>query len=277
MRRHAVVPGAESRFRAFLDGTQRSVVGMYDGIVPLVFGVVSAVIRERVDRRMRTWNAPEQEMSIYASKAQLTAVRWDTLQAAADPIALRDTTEQGEPGIAHPLTLRDAAYRLVQARREAAEHRLAVRWCQSERNPLFIDGSITGGEAVSSSEWAIGVVKSHLTLYAEGRDIDLIMTLGENERTSVFRVVPRNRRPVASWYLRMRDPAGRDPMWGLVRVEVADSPSATPAHLAARADEVSSWILAESSPLALPDGRWDTMVYGVRDCEEYLRAVHFQT
>jgi hypothetical protein len=26
-------------------------------------------------------------------------------------------------------------------------------------------------------------------------------------------------------------------------------------------------------PLALPDSRWDKMVYGVRDCEEFLRAV----
>ena len=25
--------------------------------------------------------------------------------------------------------------------------------------------------------------------------------------------------------------------------------------------------------LALPDGRWDKMVYGIRDCEEFLRAV----
>jgi hypothetical protein len=40
-----------------------------------------------------------------------------------------------------------------------------------------------------------------------------------------------------------------------------------------RADEVSRWILAEVAPVALPDGRWDKMVYGVRDCEEFLRAV----
>ena len=26
-------------------------------------------------------------------------------------------------------------------------------------------------------------------------------------------------------------------------------------------------------PVALPDNRWDKMVYGVRDCEEFLRAV----
>ena len=40
-----------------------------------------------------------------------------------------------------------------------------------------------------------------------------------------------------------------------------------------RADQISLWILAEASPLALPDARWDKMVYGIRDCEEFLHAV----
>jgi DNA-binding NarL/FixJ family response regulator len=44
-------------------------------------------------------------------------------------------------------------------------------------------------------------------------------------------------------------------------------------ELTARANLISRWILAEASPLALPDGRWDKMVYGIRDCEEFLRAV----
>ena len=41
----------------------------------------------------------------------------------------------------------------------------------------------------------------------------------------------------------------------------------------ARADLVSRWILAERAPLSLPDPRWSTMAYGIRDCEEYLRAI----
>jgi hypothetical protein len=63
-------------------------------------------------------------------------------------------------------------------------------------------------------------------------------------------------------------------MWGLVRVEVsAPRDKASEDDIGARADEVSRWILAEASPVALPDARWDKMVYGVRDCEEFLRAV----
>jgi hypothetical protein len=42
--------------------------------------------------------------------------------------------------------------------------------------------------------------------------------------------------------------------------------------LSERADELSRWLLAESSPLAAPDPRWDRMAYGIRSAEEFLRA-----
>jgi hypothetical protein len=32
-------------------------------------------------------------------------------------------------------------------------------------------------------------------------------------------------------------------------------------------------MLAERAPVALPDARWDVMVYGIRDCEQYLSAI----
>jgi len=84
----------------------------------------------------------------------------------------------------------------------------------------------------------------------------------------VFKVSPRARNSVLSWYLRQRSPEGHDPLWGLVRVEMSEC-----ANPSDRADEISRWILAERNPLALPDGRWDKMSYGVRDCEEFLRAI----
>jgi hypothetical protein len=115
-------------------------------------------------------------------------------------------------------------------------------------------------------------VKSHRTLYAEGDELQRIFELRARERSSVFRVTSPKRTPVASWYLRLREPAGHDPLWGLVRVEIAQ-PTAADRSLADRADEVSRWVLAETAPPALPDGRWDKMVYGVRDCEEFLRAI----
>ena len=138
---------------------------------------------------------------------------------------------------------------------------------------MFIDGGISGSEKVAISTRAIGVVKSHRTLYAEGAALATVLALGARERSSVFRVTSSRRASVASWYLRLREPAGHDPMWGLVRAEMALPDPHGVRSIVARADEVSGWILAEASPLALPDARWDKMVYGVRDCEAFLRAV----
>ena len=112
------------------------------------------------------------------------------------------------------------------------------------------------------------MIKSHRTLYFDGHEVGKVLGLKKGERTSVFRVSPRSRNSVLSWYLRLRDEAGHDPMWGLVRVEVAECDRPTE-----RADEISRWVMAETTPLSLPDGRWDKMAYGVRDCEEFLRAI----
>ena len=267
------VPGTPAPgFRAFLDGTQRSQVASYIGNVAVVLGHVAAVVRERRDRRMHTWQAPLEETRIYAPRAVLSAVTWNTLAADLGGL-LVDTTDGDTDGGLHPFALRDAAFHRVQSHRERIEQRLAERWCATEGDPIFIDGGISGSEKVAGSAFTVGVVKSHRTLYAEGDALETVLSLGTRERSSIFRITSPRRTTVASWYLRMRDPAGHDPMWGLVRVEMSVGDTPAVQRMGARADEISRWILAEASPLALPDSRWDKMVYGIRDCEEFLRAV----
>jgi hypothetical protein len=266
----APVPG----FRGFLDGTQRSVVAGYlTGGAPIVVGRAAAVIRERRNRRMHTWGMPLTEERLYAPRELASRSEWEALQHIAGPRLVDIGDGQTELETHHPIALRDAAFHRVQAHRETLEQRLAERWCATERDRLFIDGGISGSESVAISSCTVGVVKSHRTLYAEGPALQVILALGHRERSSVFRITSPKRTTVASWYLRLRDPSGHDPMWGLIRVEIAH-PGPQDLHtIGIRADEVSRWIMAEASPLALPDARWDKMVYGIRDCEEFLRAV----
>jgi hypothetical protein len=202
----------------------------------------------------------------------VTASDWAALTSLFGPLLVDTTATAADLG-SHPYALRDAAVHRVQGHREELERRLAERWCSLERDPLFIDGGISGSEAVAVSTCTVGVVKSHRTLYAEGDALALVLHLAHRERSSVFRITSPKRTTVASWYLRLRDRAGQDPMWGLVRVEVAYPAPEIMDRIGDRADEVSRWILAEASPLSLPDARWDKMVYGIRDCEEFLRAV----
>lgn len=263
-------------FAAFLDGTQRThVLGYHDGL-PLVFGTVAAVVRKRASRRLYTWESPLVARRVYLPVAHLPAGLVQRFAGAGYDVA--DTTapdERGDTPTLHPFSLLDRAVHLVQEDRERAEQALAERWCASQGNALFIDGGVNKSEVVAHSPCAVGVVKSHRTLYVEGDALQRVCRLRRGERSSVFRIPSSRRTPVASWYLRVRDPAGHDPLWGLVRVEAAD-PAVTSERaedLTARADLISRWILAEIAPLALPDGRWDKMVYGIRDCEEFLRAV----
>lgn len=272
LRARRVFDPPETVFHAFLDGTQRSEVASYVGPAPIIIGRAAAVIRERRNRRMHTWGVPLRETRIYAPRALMTGHAWEVLATVAGDLLVDTTDSAAELGV-HPFALRDAAVHHVQAHREALEQRLAERWCTLARLPLFIDGGISGSEAVAVSGCTVGVVKSHRTLYAEGEALAAVLNLGHRERSSVFRITSPRRTTVASWYLRLRDPAGRDPMWGLVRVEIAHPDAGSMHQITQRADEVSRWILAEASPLALPDARWDKMVYGIRDCEEFLRAV----
>jgi len=265
VRAHPILRPVEAGFAAFLDGTQESRVVAYDRGVPLVMGTVAAIVRERRNRRLVTW-AHERERSLYLPRKSVTPALWDE----SGPLALVDTcgSDYGGPvGSDHPAALADRAYSVVRRRRDALETILAERWCAEGAGPLFVDGSIAGSPRVGTATSVAGIVKSHRVLYVEEDAMQVVFGLRRGERSSMLRITPKWA-TVATWYLRIRDNAGHDPLWGLVRVEIAASHAST-----AKADEISSWILAEAAPLSLPDARWDTMVYGIRDCEETLRAV----
>jgi hypothetical protein len=262
-----LVPGAPTpAFAAFLDGVQESRVVRVVRGVPIVWGRVAAVIRQRSKRRLATWQSPIVECRFYAPLPALDA---QTRNALAD-VPLVDTSRSDDDAVLsrHPMHVIEQALHAVQRDRERAERTLAEQWCGAMRDPLLVDGSISGSDIVAAHSCAVGVVKSHRQLYASAALLDLILGLACGERTPVVRIAPRNRTPVHSWYLRLRDGVAHDALWGIVRVEVAESPEP-----AARADEVSRWVLAERAPLALPDARWDRMAYPVRDCEEFLRAI----
>ncbi len=258
-----------SGFAAFLDGSQdMRVVNQSNGI-PIVWATASATVRNRVDRRLVSWNG----------KAPLVSRRFYLpfrYVEGMDP-ALRDDNRFVDTGVAdssghfpsrHPAALMEAAVKRVQFDREALERQLAEEWCSSEEGVVFVDGSITASPTVSQSRCAIGVIKSHRRLYAEGDAFHVLVNLEAGYRTSLFKVSPRSRHAVASWYVRIRRATGHDALFGLVRVEAAISDD-----IAQRADEISRWLIAEGSPLALPDGRWDKMAYGIRHTEEFLRAI----
>ncbi|HUF31538.1 MAG TPA: hypothetical protein VMM77_12875 [Gemmatimonadaceae bacterium] len=264
----APVSGAPTTgFGAFLDGRQETrVFAWLTPIAPLVIGTVSAGIQRREGRRMHSWGPTVVERRVYAPLALLDAAR---LRRACDPLPVVETLTQDDvaSGSLHPTLLQERARQSAMRDRELAEQRVAESWCQEQASPLFVDGGIAGSERLSASPQAIGVVKSHRTFYGDADGMLAALSLRNGERTRVVRIAPRGRSPVHSWYLRLRDPEGHDVLWGLVRVEVAESDDP-----AGRAELVSRWVMAERVPLAVPDVRWDRMAYGVRSVEQALGA-----
>jgi hypothetical protein len=253
---------------AFLDGIQESrVVAHWPGGVPLVHGTVAATVRVRRGRTLVAWRADgtRVERALFVPRAAVGDAAWTAIASAYD---VRDTLDAGERGPWHPLDLSARALSAVQRRREAVETACAERWAADGSAPLFVDGGIASAGAAAQSPLAIGVVKSHRTLYVDGDALPVVLGLRVGERTTAFTVASPRRAAVASWYLRWRAAAAHDALWGLVRVEVALDGATTK-----RADLVSRWLLAERAPVALPDPRWGAMAYGVRLTEEYLRAI----
>jgi hypothetical protein len=271
-----VTPTMVSEFGAFLDGVQKvRMIGRHFG-VPLVLGTTGAAIRVRVNRRLVTWGdkAPKLEKKLYLPLRYLPQLSEALRTAFAGKYGRFQVVDTSLPDASgafpseHPTVLLERAMRAVDRQRDALEDELAEAWCSVGGAPLFIDGGISRNGRVASSTNAIGVIKSHFTLYVEGEALKTVVGLAKGERSSVFQVTPRSRTEVMSWYLRLREPEGHDALWGLVRIEMSKSDNPTE-----RADEISRWVLAESTPLALPDGRWDKMSYGIRDVEEFLRAI----
>lgn len=255
-----------SGFGAFLDGTQNVRIVNHAFGIPIVFAKVSAAVRARVNRRLTSWSEPMMLKRYYFPFRYVDI----GIDFKSNPNVI-DTTKADAAGnfpSRHPAALMEAAVKCVQSDREKLEIELAEKWCANESSMLFVDGSITGSGIVSRALNAAGVIKSHRRLYGEGDAFRVLVKLAAGQRTSIFKVAPERRYPVASWYVRVRAAKGRDALFGLVRVEASITDD-----IVTRADEISRWVIAEGAPLALPDGRWDKMAYGIRDTEEYLRAI----
>ncbi len=243
----------DSPFTHFLDGIQRSWLIYEVGYVPVYYGYIGAVIRLRRDRHLHTWLHQVHE-AIYLPFAHIAPSELANLQAQGFQVV--DTMPQKE---LHPLGLRDSAREAIANRRQQLETELAEQWFKTqEAGWLVIDGALS-----QVHPRAIGVIKSHNTQYFLFPEQAVILGLRAGQRSSMFQ--PAHRQGVYSWYLRLRENNSNDPYFGLIRIEAS-------AKTPEQANQISQWLMAERRPLALPDSRWDRLIYPIRDCEQYLRS-----
>jgi len=256
-------PAAPPDRVAFLDGIQRFAVEGRIGLVPVIRGYVAAAVLCREGGVLHVADVEAEEFLVVPLR-HLTGEQREALVSADLPIHEPVGAER-----AHPIVDVQLAAQVVEERREAVELRVARRHLATSPDEwLVMDGSIAGlSEASTAEACVLGVIKSHETQFLAGRDLGVALTLPVGHRTSVFGRGAGARARVYTWYLRLWPWEERDLLHGLVRIERAAT-----ARALAEATTVSRWLLAERAPLAAPDGRWDRLLYPVRQVETYLRA-----
>ena len=206
----------------------------------------------------------ESEEFVVIPVGRLTAAQRREIEDAGLPI--HDCTESER---SHPILDVQLAAKVVEDHRESVELRVARRHLAvSSGEWLVLDGSIAGlGESLEGQSRVLGVIKSHETQFLAGHDLEAALTLPAGHRTSVFSRSAGRRAAVYTWYLRLWPWEQHELLHGLVRVERPAT-----AESVADATAVSRWLMAERAPLAAPDGRWDRLLYPIRQVETYLRA-----
>lgn len=252
-------------FTHFMDGMQRVHTPLTVAYVPLVYGYVGAVVRSRgADRKMRTHSHDYSE-AIYCPEKYVN-VEW----LRDNGISIVDTSDEVKDGNDNLLAFLNNAHHKVGRQREIMESRLVSDWLrayQKADNWLLVDGSLSGDYDHYESPNIVGVIKSHQTQYFSIEEQQKIVGMQVGCRSRVFIPLGRNRPEVYSWYLRMRPNEGRDAYFGLVRVEAAACDQTMKI-----VDDISRRLLAERTPLSLPDFRWDKLIYPIHDCEVFLRS-----
>jgi hypothetical protein len=256
------------RIRYFCDGIQRPCGPIYiDSPVPILYGYTAAAIRARGDdRKMHiVGGAHAVDESLYMPHRL-----FDDGGLRRAGIGVVDTCDAEEPEH-HPLKLLEIAKKKVSGRRERLESELVTEWLRGHSSSaewLLVDGSISGDYGGLEPRNLIGVIKSHQTQYFEWDEQCKVLALRVGERSGVFIPGGRKRHEVYSWYLRLHSNDGKDPYFGLVRVEAAKSDRTLEI-----VDELCRWLMAERCPVSLPDSRWDRMLYPIYDCEQYLKSL----
>ena len=251
-----------SRNAAFADGIQRFVVEGWVGMTPVLRAYVAAAVLHRRDRVLAPVGHASEEF-IVAAVDRLPDSAVEGLRSTGLPVRDCGVTDRE-----HPLLDVQLAVREIEGRRQRLETQVVDEFRRSNPNDwIVVDGSLRPLSPEVRESRILGVIKSHETQYFAGVDLEAALTLPEGYRTTVFRRIGPRENTLYSWYLRLWDWTGQDILYGLLRIEREQGK-----HVIDEVDDICSWLMAERTPISAPDGRWDRLLYPIREVETYLRA-----
>jgi hypothetical protein len=279
---------SRSRFRYFLDGSQKTIPICRVGLAPVIVGLSAAGILYREIARQPTLLGE----SLRLSQA------WIVPRNTGDP-QLEELIQEVERTGGHiidPLTdasgdrrhdyhtligdygkLLTHAYEIAGRIRASQEQEALREWAETTGRHDPDHWIVVDGRLLTNVRNAVGVVKELLTQHLGGPEAVSLFDLPQGHRTTAFRYVsiagerdgdgaPSPSAARTMWYMRLWGATGMDARHSLVRIETAHEIDSTE-----QIDEISRWILAERLPRPTDDPRWPTLLYPIHFLERILK------
>lgn len=257
--------------RYFLDGVQRTLPLGWCGMnalacVVIVAGVIERRLRDGVFRAVPGMTQQFQRVIIASTPGDpYTDALFDAFRAA--DVDVTGTNEQHEASLRTGdfLALQNAVRLRVSTIRDECELGVFTTWtkraAQSEAW-LLVDGSLLDGTAPRT----LGMIKRHSQFTLTNEEMMTVLHLPVGHRSTAYQREATGRARPITWYLRLHEPFGADPLFGLARIE---APAETDV---AEIDTLSQRVLAERTPRATNDDRWPTLLYPIHIAERILKV-----
>lgn len=287
-RKIETAPPGTSRFRYFLDGSQKTIPVCRIGLSPVVsaLSAVGILIRDGGGHGSlltgtlgvsQAWIAPRETGHPALDRLIDEIESWGG--TVVDPLVNRDGTlaEHYQALAGDYGRMLSSAFDLAGRLRARQEQELLARWQVGDGKDHPHDWMVVDGRLGANIPNAVGLVKELQTQHLFGDEALALFDLPQGHRTSAFRYVSANRRSHSSegmdtwenrtmWYMRLWNATGMDARHSLVRIEAPHHIEST-----AQIDELSGWILAERLPRAADDPRWPALLYPIYYLERILK------
>ncbi len=260
------------RVRYFLDGVQRTLPIGWCGMNALALVVVVAGVIERRPQDGVFRAVPGMTRiasSIILASATNDALAddlYDAFTRTGLAVQTADAAPTGTPHDGDFIALQSRIRPVVSSVREMCEHSVLQAWDErtdGSEGWLIMDGSLTRADIGN----AVGLIKRHSRFDLTNAEMTDLLRMPVGHRSSAFqRDVSGGLRPI-SWYLRLHEATGADPLFGLARIE-APSQTANPSDY----DALSHLIFSERTPRATNDDRWPTLLYPIHIAERILKV-----
>ncbi|MHA2620877.1 MAG: hypothetical protein V2G42_05435 [bacterium JZ-2024 1] len=260
---HSISEVPPAPLQYFQDGIQRTILvgNLYVGSLALTvhYSVVASGILYLTDQGFRIWDKVLVRESIL--------VPFGLLGESLDP----PFVDTGVTEVYYEKMRLQAAH-ISRRLRHNIEAKHLDQWYQSTGGSQWIlcDGSLWHLDPTAPArKAAVGVAKEFHPMFFTADRQQKMMNLAPGYRSPVFTFSPPHcdGAPLASFFIRLHSPQGKDPLFGLVRVEF--SPDSEPELTA---DRIASGIYLQRYPVTYPMLKWDRLLYSFRVCAEFLGA-----